>query len=111
MAAPNLFEQLEEFLPKHISPVPSYLHASLAFAVTGLVSYHIAGKLITSDFTRDGRVTEEEARAKKYVQIGACTLLSLLLADAVFSISFKVRGFRINRKHFTYSKWFPSLYS
>jgi len=111
MAAPNLFEQLEEFLPKHISPVPSYLHACAAFVTTGLVSYYLAGNLIVEDLTRDGRVTEEEIRAKKYVQIGVCALVSLLLADTVFSVSFKIRGFRTNRKHFTYRRWFPSLYS
>lgn len=111
MAAPNLFEQLEEFLPRHVSPLPSYLHASLAFVVTGLVSYYLAGELIVSDFTRDGQVTEEEARAKKYVQIGASALVSLFLADTVFNTSFKMRGFRANRKHFTYRRWFPSLYT
>lgn len=111
MAESNLFEQLEEFLPKHVSPIPSYLHATLAFVVAGLISYYLAGELIVSDFTRDGRVTEAEERAKKYVQIGACAIFSLFLADAVFSASFKIRGFRANRKHFTYRRWFPSLYS
>lgn len=47
--------------------------------VTGAVSTietH-AGELIVSDFTRDGHVTEAEARAKKYVQIEVLALSSL----------------------------------
>lgn len=111
MATTNLFEQLEDFLPKHVSPLPSYFHASLAFIVAGLVTYYLGAEYIVSDFTGDGRISEAEARAKKYVQIGASALISLFLADTVFSISFKLRGFRTNKRHLTYRRWFPSLYS
>ena len=110
MATTNLFEQLENFLPQHVSPLPSYLHASLAFVVAGLVTHHLGAEYIVSDLNRDGRVSEAEARAKRYVQIGASLLISLFVADTVFSASFTLRGIRTNRKHLTYRRWFPSIY-
>lgn len=111
MTTPNFFEQLEDFLPSHVSPVPSYIHASLALIVAGVVSYYLSDELIVSDFTRDGSVSETEERAKKYMRVGVSALVTLFVADTVFSVSFKLRGFRMNRKHFTYRRWFPSLYS
>lgn len=111
MATPNFFEQLEDFLPSHVSPVPSYIHAFLALIVAGVVSYYLGEKLIVSDFTRDGSVSETEERAKKYIRVGTSAIVTLFVADTVFSVSFKLGGFRMNKKHFTYRRWFPSLYS
>lgn len=110
MATTNFFEQLEEFLPKHVSPVPSYAHAAVALVVTGLTTYFLGAEYLVADFNRDDRVSATEVRTRKYVQVAASTLISLFVADAVFSLSFRKRGFKANKKHFVYKRWFPSLY-
>lgn len=107
----NFFEQLEDFLPSHVSPLPSYAYASIAFVVCGLITYNLGAEYIVSDFNRDDHVSAAEERTRKYVQMAASALISLLVADAIFDMSLKVRGFRANKKHFTYGKWFPKLYS
>lgn len=111
MATPEFFEQLEDFLPQHISRMPSYAHASVALAVTGLVTYILGAKYLVADFNQDDQVSEAEERAKKYVQAAASLLISVFIADAVFNVSFRIRGFRTNKRHFVYKTWFPRLYS
>lgn len=115
MAAPaanaNMFDQLEAFLPKHIYIVPSGMHALAAFVATGFTAYYLGGKYISFDFTRDDQLSEADERAQHFVQVAVAVLLSIIVADAVFSLSFRVRGFRINKKHHVYQRWFPSLYS
>lgn len=115
MAAPaanaNMFDQLEAFLPKHISIVPSGMHALAAFVATGLTAYYLGGAYISFDLTRDDQLSEADERAQHFVRVAVAVLLSTIVADAVFSLSFRVRGFRVNKKHHVYQRWFPSLYS
>lgn len=111
MATTNLFHQLEDFLPSHVSPLPSYAYASVAFAISNLITYSLGAEYLVSDFNRDDYVSATEERARKYVQVAISALISLLVAEAVFELSFKVRGYRANRRHFVYKRWFPKLYS
>ena len=110
MATTNFFDQLGEFLPKHVSPIKSYAHALAAFVVTGLITYFLGAKYLVSDFNRDDEVSAAEVRARKYVQVASSVLISSLVADFVFSFSFRVRGYRANKKHFVWKRWFPKLY-
>jgi len=107
----TVFDQLEEFLPQHVSPVPSYFHATVAFIVAGIVMYQLGSPLVTSGFEVDNTVSENEARAKKYARIVSSILVGIFFFDTVYNISFKIRGFRANKKHFTYRHWFPKIYS
>ena len=110
MATTNFFEQLEDFLPKHVSPIKSYAHALAAFVVSGLITYFFAAEYLVSDFNRDDEVSVTEVRTRKYVQVATSALISFLIADSVFSFSFRVRGYRANKKHFVWKRWFPKLY-
>ena len=107
----TIFDQLEEFLPKHVTPVPSYFHAAAAFLVAGIATHQLGGQFIASDFDSDGSVSETEARAKKYARIASSLLVAIFFFDTVYNISFKIRGFRTNKKHFTYRHWFPKIYT
>lgn len=111
MATTNFFEQLEDFLPTHVSPLPSYACASVALVISGLITYYLGAEYLVSDFNRDKHVSPAEARARKYVQVVTSVLVSLLVADTVYDLSFKVRGYMANKKHFVYKRWFPKLYS
>ena len=110
MATTNFFDQLEDFIPKHVSPIKSYVHALAAFVVTGLITYFLGGKYLVSDFNQDDNVSETEVRARRYVQVASSVLISLLVADSVYAFSFRVRGFKANKKHFVWKRWFPKLY-
>ena len=48
----QFFENLVEFLPKHVSPRPSYLHATIVFVIIGLISYYLGGG-INIDINKD----------------------------------------------------------
>ena len=111
MATTNFFEQLEDFLPIHVSPLPSYAYASAAFVISSLITYYLGAEYLVRDFDRDEHVTPAEERARKYVQVATSALVSLLIADTVYDLSFKVRGYMANKKHFVYKRWFPKLYS
>lgn len=54
-----------------------------------------------SNVSRDDRVSETEARGQRYVRIALSPIISLFVADAAFSLTFKMRGFRLNKKHLT----------
>jgi hypothetical protein len=110
MATTNFFEQLEDFLPSHVSPLPSYLYAFVAFVVAGLLTYYLGAGYLVHDFNRDERVTETEERARKYVQVAASAIISLVAADAAYDLSFMIRGYKANKKHFVYRRWFPKFY-
>ncbi len=103
----TVFDQLEEFLPKHVSPIPSYLHGLIACAVSFIVTQRLGARFLESSESD----SKTEDRVKKYTQIACSALVGILLFDTVFNISFKVRGFRTNKRHFTYRHWFPKLYT
>lgn len=107
----NFFDQLQTFLPQYVSPLPSYAHAAVACVVAGVVTSYLAKEYLVFDVDGDGRVSETEERAQRYVRIAVSTIVSLFVADAVFSVSYKTRGFHLNRKHLTYRRWFPKMYS
>lgn len=111
MANTNVFDQLENFLPRHVSPLPSYAHSCVAFVISGMVTYALGAEYLVSDFNRDDHVSATEERARKYVHVAISTLISLLVAEAIFELSFKIRGYRANKRHFVYKRWFPKLYS
>lgn len=107
----TFFDQLQTFLPQYISPFPSYAHAAVACVVAGMVTHLLAKAYLVFDIDGDGRVSETEERAQRYVRVAVSTIVSLFVADAVFSVSYRTRGFQVNRKHLTYRRWFPQIYS
>lgn len=111
MSSEQFFKNLETFLPQHVSPFPSYAHAFLAMLISGLVAYRLGAKYFAGDPDQNGQVSDTEARAKRYVHIAASAVTSLLVADSAFTLSFMVRSFKLNKKHFVYKRWFPILYS
>lgn len=106
----DFFNKLEEFLPQYVSPLPSYAHAVAAFVVTGIVAYALSNRFGALDLNQDDSISEAERKVQEYVRVAVSTLVSLVLADLTFSVSFRLRNFRANRRHVTYSRWFPKLY-
>ena len=106
----QFFEKLVDFLPKHVSPIPSYFHGTLAFIVSSIIIYIIGGNFFVIDFNQDEVISETEARMQQGVRIAVAVIISLLLADVVFSVSWKRRNFYINKNHVTYRRWFPKIY-
>lgn len=104
----QFFEKLVDFLPKHVSPMRSYAHGGVAFLVTFLVAYLILPRSLDHD--RDGVVSETEKRTQEGVRVAVSVIASLLVADLVFSLSWRRRNFTINKNHMTYRRWFPSFY-
>ena len=102
----NFFEELIEFLPKHVSPMKSYIHASLVFVITFIISSLVINKLdFQFDVNRDGVESENEEKAKKFVQVGVSFILAVFAADLTFSTSWRIAN-RVNRNHATYARWF-----
>jgi len=95
--AKDFFEELVKFLPKHVSPMKSYIHASLVFVITFIVSTLIVN--------RDGIESENEEKAKKLIQHGLSFIISVFIADVAFNTSWRLRN-KINKNHATYSRWF-----
>jgi len=91
-SAKDFFEELVKFLPKHVSPMKSYIHASLVFVITFV--------------NRDGIESENEEKAKKFIQHGLSFIISVFIADFAFDISWRLRN-KVNRNHNVYSRWFP----
>lgn len=106
----QFFEKLVDFLPKHVSPMKSYAHGAIAFVVTFIVSYLLGGDYFVLDFNQDGVISESEEMTQKGVKIAVSVIISLLVADLVFSVSWKKRNFLINKNHMTYRRWFPKMY-
>ena len=104
--AKDFFEELVKFLPKHVSPMKSYIHASLVFVITFIVSTLIMNKLdLNFDVNRDGIESENEEKAKKLIQHGLSFIISVFIADVAFNTSWRLRN-KINKNHATYSRWF-----
>jgi hypothetical protein len=106
----QFFDKLVEFLPKHVSPMPSYVHGAVAFTVMFVVVYLLGGEYLVLDFDQDGEISETEQRAQDGVRLAVAVIIALLVADLVFSISWKRRNFSINKNHVTYKRWFPKAY-
>ena len=106
----QFFEKLVDFLPKHVSPIKSYFHGTLAFTVSCIIIYIIGGNYFVLDFNQDDVISESEARTQQGVRIAVSVIISLLIADIVFSFSWKKRNFLINKNHLTYKRWFPKMY-
>jgi len=100
-SAKDFFEELVKFLPKHVSPMKSYIHASLVFVITFIIS-----TLIMNNVNRDGIESENEEKAKKFIQHGLSFIISVFIADFAFDISWRLRN-KVNRNHNVYSRWFP----
>ena len=105
----TFFENLVEFLPKHVSPRPSYLHATIVFIIVGLIVYYLGGG-IDIDVNRDNVESDVDRRISEAIRIGVSVILALLVSDTAYSISWNMRNFRINKNHTVYRKWFPKLY-
>jgi len=105
----QFFENLVEFLPKHVSPRPSYLHATIVFVIIGLISYYLGGG-INIDINKDDVESENDVRVSEAIRIGIALIVALLVADTAYSVSWNRRNFKINKNHNVYRKWFPKLY-
>ena len=106
-SAKDFFEELVKFLPKHVSPMKSYIHASLVFVITFIISTLIMNKMdLQFDVNRDGIESENEEKAKKFIQHGLSFIVSIFIADLAFDISWRLRN-KVNRNHNIYSRWFP----
>ena len=106
MSAANFFKELVEFLPKHVSPVRSQIHSALTFIIVFTISYLVMKKFdFQFDVNRDGVESENEERAKKFIQIGTSFIISIFVADMAFNVSWKIRN-RVNKNHATYARWF-----
>ena len=104
--AKDFFEELVKFLPKHVSPMKSYVHASLVFIITFIVSILITNNLdLKFDVNSDGTESENEEKAKKFIQYGISFIVSVFVADAAFNTSWRLRN-KININHTTYARWF-----
>lgn len=106
----KFFQDLVEFLPKSISPTISYAHALVAFLITSTITYVLGGN-INFDFNNDGEQSVIDKRTSNSVRLAGTVIISLLVADFVFSMSWKLRNLKTNKNHITYSKWFPGIYS
>ncbi len=105
----NFFQDLVDFLPKHVSPRISYVHALIAFLITGTITYILGGNM-SFDFDNDGVQSELEERTSLAVRLAVTAIVSLLVADMTFSTSWRLRNFSANKNHITYSRWFPGFY-
>lgn len=106
----QFFEKLVEFLPKHVSPLKSYAHGFAAFLVVYTIVYIIGGNYFVMDFNQDGEISETEKKTQQGVRIAVAIVISILVADVVFAVSWKRRNWLINKKHLTYKRWFPRMY-
>ena len=106
----QFFEKLVDFLPKHVSPMPSYIHGTIAFVVSVIVTYTLGNKYFVFDFNGDGETSEIEEKTQTSVKLAVSLIISLLVADLVFSSSWRLRNFTINKNHMIYKRWFPNIY-
>lgn len=90
--------------------------ADMALAKHFLVAERIKARVKEENWQRrmpffqDEHISETEEKAKQYVQVAVSGVISLLVADLVNSSSFRIRSFGVNKKHFTYRRWFPGAY-
>ena len=106
----RFFEKLVDFLPKHVSPIRSYYHGVFAFLVTFALTYYLGKQHFVMDFNQDKIASETEKRIQEGVSVAIAVIVSLLVADVAFSISWKKRNFAVNKNHMTYKRWFPGVY-
>lgn len=111
MDAKAFFSELQNFLPVYVSPMKSYLHASLAFALMMLVSKALEKKLAMKiDIDGDGLESKTEERMKLYVYYGSWFILALMASDLTYTVSWRLSN-RVNLKHVGYQRWFQSIYT
>lgn len=105
----SFFKNLVEFLPKHVSIIPSYKHASFAFLLVIIVSY-LTRNTWSVDIDRDGVRDEGDEMASSAIHVATTSVIALIVANTVFSISWTLRNRQVNGKHIVYKRWFPSVY-
>jgi len=111
MSSTDFFTQLKEFLPKYVSPVPSYLHAFLVFSVIMVIGHVISANTdVTLDIDGDGTESATELKMKKFAFYGTSAIVGIIVADLAYTISWRLRN-KGNSSHLTYRRWFPSIYS
>ena len=105
------FKELVDFLPKHVSPVKSYIHATISFIVMFIIANTVINKMdFKFDIDSDGLESDTEEKAARFIGYGFAFLIAIFVADLTFSTSFKMRN-KVNRNHATYARWFKSLYA
>jgi len=104
----EFFSELKNFLPKFVSPIPSYLHALIAFSVVVSIGYILTCTSIMGIQNEDA--TEVEKTRKNYVYCAAVLLVAFFVSDTSFSMSWKLRNKKVNGLHMTWRKWLPSVY-
>lgn len=107
--AAQFFYELEKFLPKHVSVIPSYLHSGISFAIVlgvGLVFRAKYKNAYLDDI--EGVDDKLNKKLKDFIHGGITIGVAILAADMVFKISWVLRN-KVNRKHLVYRRWFPKL--
>lgn len=106
----DFFSQLVDFLPKYVSPLPTYLHSGIAFVAVMLIG-HLVSEMssFSLDIDGDGKESQKENRMKKIVFFGGSAIVGMIVADVTYDVSWRLRN-RTNINHLTYSRWFPSIY-
>lgn len=106
----EFFEELEKFLPVYVSPMKSYIHGGMVFAVIVLVGFINANNTKTIlDINGDSIKSEQGKNMKKFIFIGTSVVIGIFLADLTYEISGQLSN-RVNRKHLVYSRWFPGIF-
>lgn len=110
MDARAFFSELQNFLPVYVSPIKTYLHATLVFVLVMVLAKLLENRLAFKiDVNGDGLESKTEERMKILIYYGSCFILALLLSDLTYTVSWRLSN-RINLKHNVYKRWFPALY-
>ena len=109
-SASEFFSELERFLPVFVSAIPSYAHATVAFAIVLLVGHIItrSSTHVVIDIDGDDEESEIELKMKKFIYYGITVAIGVFLADLTFGASWMIRN-GVNRKHLVYKRWFPKI--
>lgn len=101
----DFFEELVEFLPKRVSPVKSYVYASITFVAVFSIIHALSSK-----FQYKEDETEKQQKSRKIVSISLGLVVGIFIAESAFKLSWGLANKKVNGKHMVYQRWFPKLY-
>ena len=102
----SVFRNLENFLPRPISIIPSHLHGLLAGLIGALIVFRqYPAKL---DLNGDELESEMEKMVRLVTRGVVTALVFILLQGLVYDVSFTLRNAFLNRNHLAWVRWFGS---